>query len=158
MATTEVLLTEAMGKLGAEGDTVKVKAGYARNFLLPRGIAIPVNAANQKYVSSLLKRREEREKQELAQAQTIADKLKAVSIAFPVKTGKGGKLFGAVTTADLIARLKEEGVQLEKKQLSMKPVKNLGMHTLHVKLHHDIVVDYNFEVVSENPIEDTESN
>ena len=155
MATSEVLLLEKIEGLGSEGDQVKVKAGFARNFLLPRRHAVPVSRANKKQIEALLKAREVRESKELEEATSIADRIKGISIAIAVKTGKGGKMFGAVTANDLLARLGEEGVELNKKQLSLAhPAKELGKHTARIKLHHNVVVDLNFEVVSENPIEE----
>lgn len=79
-----------------------------------------------------------------------------MSIAFAVKTGEGGKLFGSVTAADLLAKIAEGGVELPKKAIHLAaPVKELGRHTAQIKLHHDVKVDFAFEVVSENPIEDS---
>lgn len=78
-----------------------------------------------------------------------------MSIAFAVKTGEGGKLFGSVTAADLLAKIAEGGVELPKKAIHpCAPVKELGKHTAQIKLHHDVKVDFSFEVVSENPIEE----
>jgi len=155
MATSEILLTEAIPGLGAEGEQVKVRSGFARNFLFPRRKAVPVNRANKKQIEVLQQRRAEREAKELEEANAHAKKLESISIAIPVKTGKGGKLFGAVTANDVAARLKDEGVELDKKQFSMPhPVKNLGKHHLRVKLHPDVTVDFSFEVVSENPIKE----
>ncbi len=157
MATTDILLLEPVTGLGGEGDQVTVKAGYARNFLLPRKVALPVNRANQKYIDALQKRRAEREAKELGNAQELAAKIEKVGIAIAVKTGEGGKMFGSVTSQDLIDRLKEDGIELERKQLNLyTPVKSLGKHTTKVKLHPEISVEFEWEVVSENPIEETE--
>ena len=154
MATNQVLLLQPIQGLGAEGDTVTVRAGYARNFLLPRKIALPITHANKKQMESLLKAREAREVQELDAARELAAKISSTTIAVAVKTGEGGKMYGAVTANDLIIRLKEEGIELVKKQLSLPaPVKDLGSHTVAVKLHSEIVAELKFEVVSENPIE-----
>ncbi|MDP0494755.1 MAG: 50S ribosomal protein L9 [Verrucomicrobiota bacterium JB024] len=157
MATKDILLLEPVTGLGGEGDQVSVKAGYARNFLLPRKLALPVNRANQKYIDALQKRRAEREAKELGHAQELAAKIEKISIAIAVKTGEGGKMFGSVTAQDLIDRLKEEGVELDKKQINLySPVKSLGKHTTKVKLHPEVAVEFEWEVVSENPIEETE--
>ncbi|HAV12437.1 MAG TPA: 50S ribosomal protein L9, partial [Opitutae bacterium] len=141
--------------LGAEGDTVTVRAGYARNFLLPRKLALPITQANKKHVESLLKAREAREQKEFEDARTLGEKIASIHIAIAVKTGEGGKMFGAVTANDLIERLKEEGIELVKKQLGLPaPIKELGSHTAAVKLHADVESEIKFEVVSENPIEE----
>ena len=155
MATTKVLILKPVENLGGEGEQVTVKAGYARNFLFPKKVAIPVNKANKKQIEALIKARELREAKELENAQALAKVLADMSIAFAVKTGEGGKLFGSVTAADLLAKIAEGGVELPKKAIHLAaPVKELGKHTAQIKLHHDVKVDFSFEVVSENPIEE----
>ncbi len=131
MATNQVLLLQPIKGLGAEGDTVTVRSGYARNFLLPRKIALPITQANKKQMEALLKAREAREAKELDAAKELAERISKTSIALAVKTGEGGKMFGAVTANDLITRLAEEGIELVKKQLGLPaPIKELGSHTL----------------------------
>jgi len=155
MANAELLLLQPVENLGDEGDTVSVKSGYARNFLLPRGIAIPVTRSNRKQIESLRDRADKRRASELENAQATAAKLEPINIAFAVKTGPGGKMFGSVTAQDLINRIAEEGVSLEKRQVSLyNPVKSLGKHTTRIRLHPEVSVDFEFEVVSENPIEE----
>ena len=156
MANTEVLLLQPVDGLGGEGDQVKVRAGYARNFLLPKGFAAPMTVANRKRVDALRKRRAEREASELNGAQELAKKLEAVSIAFAVQTGEGGKMFGAITASDLHAKLVEAGIEIDKKKIHLHtPVKTLGSHTTKVKLHAEVSVEVSFDIVSENPIEET---
>ena len=158
MANSQVLLLQPIGGLGAEGDTVTVRAGYARNYLLPRKQALPITQSNRKYVESLLKARETREQKEIEVAQSLSEKIEKINIAIAVKTGEGGKMFGAVTAGDLIDRLQEEGIKLTKKQLGLpQPIKELGSHLAHVKLHAGVQADLKFEVVSENPIEEVAS-
>lgn len=155
MATTELLLLTPIEDLGNEGDQVNVKAGYARNYLLPRKLAVPVTRANRKQVEVLQKRRDERLRKELEAATAIKEKIEKVSVAIAVKTGPGGKVFGAVTAQNLIERLADEGIALDKKQVSLyTPAKSLGKHTTRIRLHEDISVDFEFEIVSENPIEE----
>jgi len=115
---------------------------------------LPITQANKKQVESLLKAREAREQREFEEARTLSEKIEAVNLALAVKTGEAGKMFGAVTANDLIERLKEEGIDLGKKQLSLPaPIKELGSHTVSVKLSSDVTAELKFEVVSENPIE-----
>ncbi|MGJ8639633.1 MAG: 50S ribosomal protein L9 [Opitutaceae bacterium] len=155
MANNQVLLLQPIKGLGSEGDTVTVRAGYARNFLLPRKLALPITQANKKHVDSLLKAREAREQKEFEDARTLGEKIASINMAIAVKTGIGGKMFGAVTANDLIERLKEEGIDLAKKQLGLPaPIKELGSHAAQVKLHSDVECELKFEVVSENPIEE----
>lgn len=157
MATQEVLLLQPVANLGAEGEAVHVKSGYARNFLLPRKLAVPMNQSNRRYLDALDQRRAQRERDEMADAERLASQMKKSSIAIAVKTGEGGKMFGSVTAANIVDRLKEDGIEIKKKQLSLSnPIKELGRHTLEVKLSADIQVKLNIEVVSENPIEEEE--
>jgi large subunit ribosomal protein L9 len=158
MANQSVLLLKPVEKLGAEGDEVKVRAGYARNFLIPRKIAVPMTQSNRRYVEALNQRRIEREREELAGAERLASQLKKTNLAIAVKTGEGGKMFGSVTIPNILDRLKEDGIELERKQLNLEqPIKELGRHTVTVKLHADIQVTVNIEVVSENPIDEEDS-
>jgi len=154
MAHSEILLVKPVEGLGGEGDQVKVRAGYARNFLLPRKIAVPLTASNRKHVDALKKRRAEREQTELSGAQELAKKLEKASLAFAVKTGEGGKMFGAITAQDIHDKLTAAGFVLEKRKIQLfTPVKTLGKHEVKVKLHADVSVELSFDVVSENPIE-----
>ncbi|MGH7958157.1 MAG: 50S ribosomal protein L9 [Opitutaceae bacterium] len=154
MATTEVLLVQPVDGLGGEGDQVKVRAGYARNYLLPRKIAVTLNASNRKHVDSLKKRRAQREQSELDIAQDLAKKLEKTSLAFAVKTGEGGRMFGAITAQDIYDKLAASGQEIDKKKIHLfTPVKTLGKHTVKIKLHADVAVELGFDIVSENPIE-----
>jgi large subunit ribosomal protein L9 len=153
MANSEILLLKPVEGLGGEGDQVKVRAGYARNFLLPRKFAVPVTAANRKQIESLKRRRGAREADELNGAQELGRKLEKTALAFAVKTGEGGKMFGAITSADVHDKLVAAGFTIDKKRILLfTPVKTLGRHEVKVKLHPDVTVDIAFDVVSENPI------
>jgi large subunit ribosomal protein L9 len=156
MAYTEVLLIKPVDGLGAEGEQVRVRAGYARNFLFLQGIALPVNRANTKYIEALKQARTVREARDLEVANTLAAKLAAVKLTFAVKTGEGGKMFGAISTAEIAAKLAEHGIELERKRihLGQGPVKLLGKHVSTIRLHADVTVEQEFEVISENPIEE----
>jgi len=154
MAHNEVLLIKPVENLGAEGDQVKVRAGYARNYLLPRSIAVPLTSSNRKQIEALKKRRGEREAHELSGAQALAAQIEKTRIAFAVKTGEGGRMFGAITANDLHEKLVQGGIDIEKKRIHLHtPVKTLGKHETSIKLHADVSVTVSFDVVSENPIE-----
>jgi len=154
MANTEVLLIKPVEHLGGEGEQVRVKAGFARNYLLPRKMAVPVNQSNRRQIEALQKARGQREAKELEGAQAIAAKIQKAHVAIAVKTGEGGKMFGAVTAADLQERLKEQGVELDRKKIALHtPIKSLGRHSVRIKLHADVAVDFEFDIVSENAIE-----
>jgi len=155
MAHHEILLLKPIDGLGGEGDLVRVRAGYARNYLLPHQFAVPVTQANRRHIESLKTRRVERESKELTGARELAERLKGVAVAFAVKTGEGGKMFGSITQGDLHAKLVEQGyTTVEKKRVHIPGghVKTLGKHEANIKLHPEVTVDISFEVVSENPI------
>ena len=154
MANTEILLLEKVDNLGLEGDIVKVKAGFARNFLLPRKKAVPLNLSNKKRLDALMIARAARESEELQNAQEVATKLENISLAIAVKTGSGGKLFGSVTSQQIVDKLKEQGFVLNKRHFkNFNPIKDLGKMEVHLQLHQEVVVNLTVEVVSENPIE-----
>ena len=157
MATTEILLVEHINNLGSEGDVVKVRPGYARNYLLPQKKAVPLNHANKKRLDSLKVSRAARETDELQKSQEIATKLKETKIAVAVKTGAGGKLFGSVTVNHILEKLNERGFIFDKKHItSFSPIKELGISKISISLHKDVEAEVEVEVVSENPIEDSE--
>ena len=154
MANTEVLLVQHIEKLGAEGDVVSVRPGFARNYLIPRKKALPLNLSNQKRLDALKQSRAARESDELQKAQEFATKLKDVNIAVAVKTGSGGKLFGSVTASHILEKLNENGFTLDKKHfVSFAPIKELGKKSVTLQLHKEVEVEIEVEVVSENPIE-----
>jgi len=155
MAQSEVLLLHPVANVGGEGEKVRVKAGYARNFLVPRGLAIPATRSNERQIESLRKRRADREAKELAEAQELMKKLQDLNLVVVVKTGEGGKMYGAVTSQDIIAKIAESGIEVDRKQVHIPaPIKTIGDHSVAVKLHPDVQGELRLEVVSENPIED----
>ena len=157
MAQTEILLLDHIDNLGAEGDVVKVKPGFARNYLFPRKKAVPLNLANKKRLDALKIARAAREAGELQDSQEIAQKLGGLSIAIAVKTGSGGKLFGSVTVPQIIEKVEEQGFSLNKKHfVNFSPIKSLGKSEISIQLHRDVTSLLNVEVVSENPIEEDE--
>lgn len=154
MATNSVLLLKPIENLGGEGDQVNVRAGFARNYLFPRQLAIPATRSNQRQIDALKRQRAERESKEIDHAKELAAKIETLHPAFAVKTGEGGKMFGAITSGDLVEKLAENGIEIDRKRVSLyNPIKSLGEHTTRIRLHPEISVDLKFEVVSENPIE-----
>ena len=153
MATSEVLLLEPVEGLGGEGDQVTVKAGFARNFLLPTKKAIPVNRSNRKQIEALKVRRAEREAKNLEDAKAQAAKLAETQIGIAVKTGEAGRMFGAVTTIHIHEKLSEAGYEIDRKKIHLdQPIKELGQHIFTVKIHPEVDVEMKIDVVSENPI------
>lgn len=157
MANQKLLLLEPILNLGNEGDQVSVKAGFARNYLLPLGKAVPLTRANKKQMEVLQARAAKRLQAQLEVAQQLGTRIEALNLAFAVKTGPGGRMFGSISVTDLVSRLAEEGIELDRRQVLLgQPVKELGKHTTDLKLHPEVTVELAFEVVSENPIEDLE--
>ena len=155
MPNTEILLVEPIDNLGSEGDIVKVRPGYARNFLFPKKKALPLNQAIKRRLDALKVARAARVVDEIQGAQEIAAKLNEVSIAVAVKTGSGGKLFGSVTAQQLLEKLAEKGFNLDKKHLvKFVAIKELGQTVVTCQLLKDVTAQFKVEVVSENPIEE----
>jgi large subunit ribosomal protein L9 len=153
MATTEVLLLKQIKSLGSEGDLVKVKAGYARNFLFPNEIALPLTYANKKQIEALKRAREMREQRDLEQAQELGRRLAGVSLAVVVKTGENGKMFGAITAKEICDHLAQSGIEIDRKKIRLDaPIKEIGRHRVSVVLHPSVSLELQLDVVSENPI------
>jgi large subunit ribosomal protein L9 len=135
----EVILRQAVDNLGHPGDIVTVSAGYARNFLLPRGIAFAATEGNKKRISQEKARLEAAEAERRAGAEEIAKKLEEVSITFSARVGDEGKLFGSVTSADIAQQLEAQGYHVEKRQIDLhEPIKALGVYRVPVRLHADV--------------------
>ncbi len=135
----EVILRNAIDKLGHPGDIVSVSPGYARNFLLPRGLAYQATPGNLKRIAAEKSRLEALENERKAAAEAIAEKLAEVSVTFAARVGEEGKLFGSVTTADIAHQLEAQGFKLEKRQIELnEPIKALGMYKVPIRLHADV--------------------
>ncbi len=141
MPTTEVILTAKVAHLGAEADLVKVKAGYARNFLLPQGLAIEKSSGAVHRINVLKKKRAEREGNELNEAQDLARRIGKLKLSFELETGETGKAFGSVTAADIADKIRAElggNIEIDRHRISPKTLKDAGKHEVEIKLHHDI--------------------
>ncbi len=150
MPTTEVILTDNVPGLGAEADVVKVRRGYARNYLLPRGKAYEVTPAALRQLDTLKKKRAEREARELNESEEIARKIGKAHLTFTLATGETGKAFGSVTTQDIANRMKNElGLDIDRHKIALeRPIKDTGEHEVEIKLHHDVTAQFKFEVKS----------
>ena len=155
MATVQVILKEKIQNLGAEADVVKVRRGFARNFLVPSGKAYEATKGNLRHIENLKKIRGEREAAELAEAQKTASKIKKLKIKLTLATGQGGKAFGSITTMDIAKAIKDEsGIDLDRHQLQLdKPIKGTGSFDVPVKLHSDIECFVKVTVAAENAAE-----
>ena len=141
MANVEVILKEKIKGLGAEADVVKVKRGFAQNFLVPQGKAFVASAGNLRNINHLKAIRAERESKELQEAEKIASKLKKLKLKLTLATGQGGKAFGSITNMDIAKAVLESSakVELDRHQIQLdKPIKNTGTFEVPVKLHADV--------------------
>jgi len=153
MSQTEVILTAHIPSLGAEADVVKVRRGYARNFLIPRGMAHEVTPASLRMTNSLKARRAEREASELNEANDDAKRLGKLKLSFVLDTGEGGKAFGSVTAKDIADRLKAEaGHDIDRHRIALeRPIKETGDFTVDIRLHADVHATLKLTVTSRNP-------
>lgn len=150
MATTNVLLREDIENLGGRGEIVKVKAGYARNFLLPKGYATLATKGNVKQIelerSGLLKRAAV----EKSTADAQAEQMGGISLSFERKAGEGGTLFGSVTSMDIADALKAKGYEIDRRKINLKEtIKETGDYTVGVKLHREVTVEIPVSVKAE---------
>src|SRR5262249_21872025 len=160
MALTKLILTENLPGLGAEADVVKVRRGYARNYLLPRGKAYEVTAGALRQLDALKQKRAEREARELNEAEELARRIAKARLVFTLETGETGKAFGSVTAQDIVNRLKNElGAEIDRhKVLLERPIKDTGEHEVAIRLHHDVTAQLVFQVKSaEEPKAEAES-
>lgn len=150
MASTEVILTEKIGTLGAEADIVKVRPGYARNFLIPTGKALEITPAAMKRLNSLKARRAEREARELNDAQEVARRLNRMKLQMELETGETGKAFGSITASDIAARLKVElggNIEIDRHKIHLeRPIKESGAHEVQIRLHSEVTAKLNVHV------------
>ncbi len=150
MANTKILLREDVENLGGRGDIVKVKAGYARNYLLPHKLAVQATAANVKQIeqqrAALLKRAEG----ERAEAQDRADVMGKLTLNFERRVGEHGILYGSVTSMDIAEALKDKGHEVDRRRIILRePIKEIGDFQISVRLHRDVTVDVPVKVAPE---------
>jgi len=146
----EVILREHVDHLGRRGEIVKVADGYARNFLLPRKLALLATAGNRKHVERERKIMESREAEEKGQAEAIAARLAAVDISITRRTGETDQLYGSVSSGDIAEFLKAKGFEIDRRKLLLpEPIKTIGEHTVPLKLHREVTVPLVVKVVKE---------
>jgi large subunit ribosomal protein L9 len=150
MPSTRIILTENIPGLGAEADVVKVRRGYARNYLLPQGKAYEVTPAALRQLDNLKKKRAEREARELNDAEELSRRIGKLRITFTLETGETGKAFGSITAHDIVERLKQEiGQEFDRHKVVLeRPIKDTGEHEVAIKLHHDVTAQLKFDVKS----------
>jgi len=139
MANAQVILKQKIEGLGAEADVVKVRAGYARNFLIPRGMAYEASRANLRHVEALKAERSRREAEELLAAQETATHISKLKPTFELSTGQGGKAFGSVTSIDIHKEFEAAGIRIDRHAIELeKPVKKSGKTEVTIKVHPQV--------------------
>ena len=146
----KLILTQEISSLGAPGDVVEVKDGYGRNYLLPRGLAMRWTKGAEKQIASIKKARAVRDVRDLGHADEIKNQLEALTVQVPAQAGSSGRLFGAVSVADIVAAVQAAGgPDIDKRRIEVSsPIKNLGGHQVSVKVHDDVRARLKLEVVA----------
>jgi large subunit ribosomal protein L9 len=147
----EIILKEDISTLGHKDDIVSVKDGYARNYLIPKGLAINATPSAKKMHQEILKQRAHKEEKLIEEAKKAAKELEGVSLTIGAKTSTKGKIFGSVNTIQISEALKEKGYDIERKNITIKEelIKEVGSYTAKVKLYKDVFVEIPFEIVAE---------
>ncbi len=147
----ELILKKDVENLGFADDIVTVKNGYGRNYLIPNGHAVLATPSAKKVLAETLKQRSYKEKKIVEDAQAEADKLAELEIKIAAKTGEGDKLFGSVTNANLAEALEKEGLEIDKKYISIAggTIKRVGKYDAKIRFHREVVADFSFDVIAE---------
>lgn len=145
----EIILTQDVANLGYKYDVIKVKDGYGRNYLIPNKLAVIANESNLKQRNETLRQQEHKQAKLLADAQALAAKLAETAISVAVKANEDGKIFGTVTTTEISAALAAQGIEIDKKVITVEPIKELGEHTAVARLHREVKAEIKLNVVAE---------
>jgi len=146
----EVILREHVDTLGRRGDVVKVAAGYARNYLLPRKLALPVTEASKRQIEREREKAEARDAEERAAAGALGQRVSAIDISIARRVGENNTMYGSVTSADIAEALKAKGFEVEKRKITLPDaIKSLGEYTVAVKVHRDVTAEVKVKVVAE---------
>lgn len=148
----EVILKEDVKHLGSKNELVKVRPGYARNFLIPKGFAVEATEGRRKEYAEVVKQRAHKEEKIKKEAQKAADTLKNITLKVGAKAGEKGKIFGSVTSIQIADAIKKAGYDVDRKNISIENednIKTLGTYSANIKLHKEVSLKINFEVVAE---------
>jgi len=145
----EIILIQDVANLGYKNDIVKVKDGYGRNYLIPNKMAIIANESNRKQLAENMKQQAKKMAEMLASAQQLAEKLAAMTITVAVKANEDGKIFGTVTTAQVSEALAAQGIEIDRKVITIEPVKELGEAVAVARLHREVKAEIKLNVVAE---------
>lgn len=153
MAHTKVLLREDVDDLGARGEIVRVKAGYARNYLLPRNLAVEATAGNVKGIESERAALLKKEAKERASAEGQGQQIGALELEFKRKAGEQGALYGSVTSMDIAEALQARGYEIDRHRIHLRePLKRVGEYTVPVRLHREVTIDLRVRVAPEGEV------
>jgi large subunit ribosomal protein L9 len=146
----QVILKERLEHLGNAGDVVTVKAGYARNYLVPKGLAYEANDANLKRIGREREQAARHEAEAVGAARESAKAIEGLSVTFTARAGEEGKLFGSITSSDIAEKLAEQGVEIDRRQIQLdEPIKALGVFTVAIRLHAEVRPELKVWVVKE---------
>jgi large subunit ribosomal protein L9 len=146
----QVILRERLENLGNAGEIVDVKPGYARNYLIPQGLAYEANAANLRTIERERAQVQKREAETLSSARERAGKLEGVSLTFNARAGQEGKLFGSITSGDIADKLAEQGIEVDRRHIELEePIKALGVFTVPIRLHSQVRPEIKVWVIQE---------
>jgi large subunit ribosomal protein L9 len=146
----KIVLRADVDNLGNKGDLVEVAPGYARNYLVPKGLAMPASSGAAKQAEAMRRSRQVRDRREKEGAEATARQLAAKRVEIKARSGEGGRLFGSVTSTDIAEAVEAQtGIKLDRRKLSVEPIKTLGTHEVSVRLHSEVEVPITIEVVSQ---------
>src|SRR5690606_10898489 len=146
----QVILKQRVEKLGVAGEVVNAKPGYARNYLIPQGIAYEATDANLKRIEREKVQFEKRAGEELAAAQERAKTIQDTSVTFSARAGEEGKLFGSITSSDIAEKLAEQGIEVDRRQIVLEePLKALGVYSVPIRLHPDVRPEVKVWIIKE---------
>jgi len=146
----KIILKEDVKSIGSMGQTVDVSDGFARNYLVPRGLAVEANVKNIRSLEHEKKVIQEKARKVKNSVQDLADRLANMTVVIKTKAGEEGKLFGSVTTMDIAEQLKNQGIEIDKKKISLdEPIKRLGTYAVNLRLHSEITAQVNMQVIEE---------
>jgi large subunit ribosomal protein L9 len=147
----DIILKQDIPSLGHKDEIITVKDGYARNYLIPKGLAVNATASIRKMHEEILRQRSHKEEKIQELAVELADKMKELKLTIGAKTSTKGKIFGSVNTIQISEALKEQGFEIDRKDITIKGelIKEIGSYTANVKLHREVTVEIPFEIVAE---------
>jgi large subunit ribosomal protein L9 len=147
----QVILRDRLENLGDAGDVVEVKPGYARNYLIPKGLAYEATKANVRRMEAERAAQGRRDAETLSEARQRAASIEGVSLTFTARAGQEGKLFGSITSADIAEKLAEQGVTIDRRQIELdEPIKSLGVHSVPIRLHPQVQPEVKVWVIAES--------